>query len=885
MIEERWRRLEAIFHRAVDLEVEARARYLEEACDGDGELRAEVESLIAAERGEDRIAKAVGEAAAGAAFAEESLDLVGEPVGPYLVVKKLGEGGMGAVFLAERSDDQYRSRVAVKLVRGLAGIDALYRFRRERQILADLAHPGIARLLDGGTTSGGLPYVIMEYVEGEPIHEYCDRRRLALRDRVALLREVAKAVQFAHSRLVVHRDIKPANILVTSEGIPKLLDFGIAKSLAGETAGAAVGRETQSMVRLFTPSYASPEQVKGEPVTVASDVYGLGAVLYELLAGRSPHQLRGTSPAELERVICEEPHRPLPQAVDPGGTPDAQDRAERRGFRSPRELAAALDSDLDNIVAMALRKEPERRYPSVERFSDDLGRYLEGRPVTARADDWTYRARKFVSRHRLAVGASAFFVLSLLGFALAISLQAGRLAEQRDLAERKRLEAEQVSDFLIETFRVSDPNENPGDTVTARELLDRAAERIEALADQPAMRASLEDTMGVIYMYLGLYEQAAPLLESALELRRNLNQADDPDVAWSLGSLGSLRSEIGDYEAAIGLLQQSVDMYRRLNLEETEAAVESLTDLAVALERYGSYDEAEAGYRAALAIHRRQQGEETTAVADDLQNLSGILRTLGEYEEAERLNRESLALRRRLLGNDHLDVAHSLNQLARLLSLKGDAEAALPVALEGLQIRRKAHKGAHVEVAASLGNVAGILGSLGRHDESLAYRLESLEVVEEIVGRDHPYFAATLSSLGEAHLRLRHFDEAETVLRESVAAHRRLYPEGNVQTAHPLTALGETLLAIGRPGEAEEALEEALRLRLADLPPEHWFIAKTRSLLGEALVRQGRIEEGKPHLVAGHERLEAEFGSDDERTVEARERLRWLSDAPVAERR
>ena len=875
MTGELWRQIEMLFHRAVDLEPSERAKLLRRECAGNELLRAEVESLVAAERGEDRIARAVGEAALSGLPLEAASAREGDRLGPYLLTRQLGEGGMGVVYLARRADDQYRSTVAIKIVRGLLSTDAMVRFRRERQFLADLTHPNVARLLDGGTTPGGLPYVVMEHIEGEPIHEYCDRRRLTIRQRVTLFRKVAKAVEFAHSRFVVHRDIKPTNILVTPDGVPKLLDFGIAKNLDGAGTSTTTSA-TGSMVRMLTPSYASPEQIQGEAATAATDVYGLGAVLYELLTGCVPHRFRNTTPAELERVICEEAHVPLSQAVEleeGTGGGGRNEIVQRRGTTA-KELRRELAGDLDNVVATALRKEPERRYASVERFSDDLRRYLAGLTVTARADEFTYRARKFVGRHRLGVVAAALSVVSLVGFSLVVAFQAARIAEQRDLAEQRRVAAEQVTSFLVDTFRVSDPNESRGNAVTARELLERGAERLESLDDQPAVRASLEDTMGTVYKNLGLYDEAEHLLRSAFETRRDLLGDEHPDVASSLANLADYEFQLGDYVASMSLYRESLDVYRKLEHMESDEAADVLDGIATLLDAEGDYEEAKATYRQALAVRRRLHRGDDVRVASALQNLSATLRTTGEFEEAERLNREALAIRRRCLGDDHLDVAHSLNQLARLLTLKGEHEAALPLAQEGLSIRRKAHRGEpHAEVAASLGNVAGILSSLGRPREALAHRYESFGTLEAILGSRHPYIAASLSSIGQAQLDAGELDRAEASLRRSVDLHRTLFPEGNPDTAYPLTALGSTLLASGRLDEAEAVLREALRLRIDYLPSDHWLLASSRGLLGECLVRRGETEEGSALLRASLRGLESAFGPDDERTRQARERL------------
>jgi serine/threonine protein kinase len=415
MTPDQWRQIEVIFHAAVDRAPDERAAFLDHAGAGDPELRQEVESLLAQEGLGTRLAAAVSDAAKSLATAT-SEDRVGQRIGPYRVTGIVGQGGMGAVYQAVRDDDQYRKQVAIKLVkRGLDTEFILSRFRHERQILASLEHPHIARLLDGGTTDDGLPYLVMEYIEGRPITDYGSANKLSLTERLKLFRLVCSAVQYAHQNLVVHRDLKPSNILVTPDGTPKLLDFGIAKLLNPDTSPEGMS-QTQTALMMLTPDYASPEQVRGEPVTTATDVYSLGVVLYELLTGQRPHHFKSYSPVEIERVITQsEPERPSVAVSgireQGSGVRDTTDD----GRRTRDRLARQLRGDLDNIVLMALRKEPERRYSSVEQLSEDIRRHLDGRPVIARKDTVGYRAGKFIQRHKLGLAAVALVILSLVG--------------------------------------------------------------------------------------------------------------------------------------------------------------------------------------------------------------------------------------------------------------------------------------------------------------------------------------------------------------------------------------------------------------------------------------------------------------------------------------
>ncbi len=436
---------------------------------------------------------------------------------------KLGEGGMSTVYLAVRADDAYQQKVALKvLAYGADRSDLSARFRAERQILASLDHPGIARLLDGGTTDDGRPYLVMEYIEGAPLDQYCDQHRLGLDARVDLFRQVCAAVQYAHQNLVVHRDIKPSNILVTADGVPRLLDFGIAKLLEGAELPGAI-EATMTGQRLMTPQYASPEQVEGGAITTATDVYSLGVLLYVLLTGHLPYRLPGTSSDALQRAVVEQdPERPStavgratregsprPSERAAGEGPTQEALSEARGLRPP-QLRRKLRGDLDNIVLMALRKEPERRYASVALLSEDLRRYREQLPVAAQPDTLGYRARKFVGRHKAGVGAAAVGLAMILGLAATMTVQAVRLARQRDEIRAERDKALKLTGFLEQVFAGSDPSEARGETLTAREILDKGAARAMAeLEDQPETQAALALVIGKVYQSLGLNDRAA----------------------------------------------------------------------------------------------------------------------------------------------------------------------------------------------------------------------------------------------------------------------------------------------------------------------------------------------------------------------------------------
>ena len=609
---ERFREADALFDAALDLPPGERDEYVDRACEGDSELSTAVKRLLRAhERAEGFLGSAAAEVAAPLLARILSTPPHAERVGAYRVVREIGRGGMGAVYLGERDDGQFRQRAALKLARGGIGTDYLTRrFLEERQILASLEHPHIARLLDGGVTEDGLPWFAMEYVEGDPIDAYCDAHGLTVEQRLTLFLDVCDAVQYAHRNLVIHRDLKPSNILVTHDGSLKLLDFGITRLLA---PGHEVTEFPGSGLRLMTLAYASPEQIRGESVTTASDVYALGVLLYEVLTGRHPFRTPAVEAAELQRRILEErPARPSAVAT------------------LSRNRAGRLRGDLDAIVLKALEKSPERRYATAEQLATDVERHLARRTVAARPHTWQYRAASLFRRNPVAVTAGMAFVLLLIASSVVTAVQGARIRAQARRLAAENQKTEQVAALLTGLFAVSDPENARGHMVTARELLDQGAARAEReLANQPDVQARMLDAMGVAYGGLGVYDPAKSLLERALALRRRLHAGDHPDLAAS--------------------------MY----------------NLATVLRFRGEFERSEALFRDALAMRRRLFGDRDRSVVESLNGLGFLLRGRGADAAAESVYREALATGRAVYGGPHFELAVALNGLGTALSDQG----------------------------------------------------------------------------------------------------------------------------------------------------------------------------------------------------------------------
>jgi eukaryotic-like serine/threonine-protein kinase len=902
-----WPEVEALLDAALDLPPAARAALLEDPTTGAPAIRAEVRRLLdLLDEAEEFLGEAAAEYAAPLlALGVEGAEADGAPparVGPYRVLGEAGQGGMGTVYLAERDDEHFRQRVALKLLRGAGATDPhlLRRFREERQILASLEHPHIARLLDGGVTGDGVPFFAMEYVEGVPIDRFCDERGLAVEQRVTLFRAVCDGVQYAHRKLVVHRDLKPSNILVTAAGSPKLLDFGIAKLLEAGSASPA-GPPTSTGMRLMTPEYASPEQVRGEPVSTASDVYSLGVLLYLLLSGRPPYAAPPRRPHELARSILEtEPERPSAVA--------------------PAALRRRLRGDLDTIVLRALQKEPERRYASVQALADDLERHLAGHPVRARPDTARYRAGRFVRRHRAGVAAAAVLLLSLSGGLAGTAWQAREATRE---AER----AEAVRAFVVSLFQASDPAESRGDEITARELLDRGAARAGVeLARSPAVHAEMLGVLGAIYRDLGSYARAEPLLREAAELLRAARGARHRETAAAQHELAHVLALMDRRAEAESLYREALGVRRSLLGAGHPEVARSLGGLAAVLGRSGDHEQAERLHREALAIHLRHSGEDDPGVADAMDALGSLLRAKGDLAGAEEVWRRTLAARSRVLGPDHLATATSTNNLALLLSDRGELEEAEALYREVLDFDLRRLGEEHPYTATVMNNLASVLRRRGELDEAERLYRRALDIDRRLLGEAHPKVATVLNNLAAVLRDRGDLEGSERLYREALAAFRaangddhasvgtaysvlagvvylrgdatgaeRMYrqgldilgaafPDGHLRTSAAQLGLGRLLVERGRAAEAEPLLAEALETRVRSLGREHARTGEALTELGASLLAQRRYAEAGALLREGHAMLARLGGSENERSLQrAARQLAALRAAQAAE--
>jgi serine/threonine protein kinase/Tfp pilus assembly protein PilF len=791
----RWKSLSPYLDRALELGGPERAAFLEVLRAQDPTLADDLLDLLRERTALSR-----------EGFLEGAVDLppsaaasmAGQTVGAYTLVSLIGQGGMGGVWLARRSDGRFEGEAAVKLLNasliGHAGED---RFRREGSILARLTHPHIARLVDAGVSGTGQPYLVLEHVAGEHIDHYCNARALDVDARLRLFLDVLAAVAHAHANLIVHRDIKPSNVLVGSDGQVKLLDFGIAKLIEGETAGAPTAL-TRDGGRALTPEYAAPEQVTGGLITIATDVYALGALLYLLLTGRHPAGAALRSPADLLRAIVEvDPPRPSDTAADL--------RARRR-----------LRGDLDTIVAKALKKRPEERYASVTALADDIRRHLDEQPIGARPDTFAYRSAKFLRRHARGVAMAGAAALLLAGL---VAFYTARLAAERDRARLEAEKAAKVSGLLSGLLSGADPYATREDKEpTVRGLLDAAAARLpKELAGEPEVQAEMLTVIGRVYQRLGANDKAQPLLEQALAVGRRVEGPQSERVAETLNDLGVLRRERGDYAGAAPMLEEALAMRRKLLGREHKDVAVTLVELGRAYCDQGSDERAEPLFREALAIRRKVLGEDDHETATSEGDLASVLWRKGDLAAAESLYRHDLAVYRKVSGNDSPDVASTLNNLALIAGDQHDFAGAESLFRESLAISRKTLGDAHPNIANTLNNLAYALREQGKTDEAAAMLEEALRIALPSLGDEHPQIATYRINLARVYLARNQAAAAEPLLRRSLRVRRRTFREDDWRVGVAKSLLGADLTALGRYGEAEGLLNEAQRV-LRDVP-------------------------------------------------------------------
>jgi serine/threonine protein kinase/Tfp pilus assembly protein PilF len=808
-----------------------------------------------------------------------AIDRSGQVLGQWQLRRRIGGGGMSEVYLAERIGE-YQHQVAVKLVRpGLVSRADHNRLRAERQILARLNHRNIARLLDGGTTDEGIPYLVMEYVDGLPIDEYCDRNRLSVAQRLALFRGVCAAVHAAHQNLVVHRDLKPSNILVTKDRTLKLLDFGIAKLMEVRDTVHTVA-VTHADVRLFTPGHASPEQIRGEPITTMTDVYLLGVLLYELLAGNKPFEIRDLRLAQIESVICDQDAPPPSETLKMrGAAPAEQLRIERAALArqsTPAKLRRDLAGDLDNIVMKAMRKEPARRYSSADEMAADIKRHDCGKPVIARRDTWRYRADKFLRRHTLAVAASCALVLVLATVAGLLAFQAHRISEQRAIAEQERQRSDEVASFLVDLFKVADPRESHGESTTARELLERGARRIQLeLKNQPVAQADMMETIGRVYVGLGLTDKARPQLEGALRMREKLFDGDHPAKASNLAALGEQELAAGRLDAAQKHYERALQMNQRLHGRRHPGVATGLLNMGQVLKVKGDYLGAEKSLKESLELFTALEGQQSSRVASAMNELAQIMEQRGDLGSAEQYYRRALDVNRAMLAKDHPQIAHVTHNLAVVLQSRGKLDEAGPMFEDSIAQLTRVLGEKHPDTIDALGNYGHYLLATGDVTRAEALFRQALALNVEMRGAQHAYVGYDHTNLGKLLQGKGDHAGAEAEFRAALAIYKDALPGNHLYVGSALSGLAQSLNELGRPSEAYDAASRALAIYRNGMPADHPAIATAEAIEARALALQGQFAKAEPLLTSSYERLRASLGEQDSHTQNA---SLWLAE-------
>jgi len=845
---ERWQQVKHVLAGAIEREPAERASFIARACSGDESLLGEVESLLVYQDGEASFIEEYADEFAAREFkADDAALTTGQPIGHYKIEREIGRGGMGAVYLAVRADDQYQKRVAIKLVkRGMDTDSVLRRFRNERQILANLDHPNIARLLDGGTTADGLPYFVMEYIEGVPVNVYCDAQTLSIIERLELFRTICAAVQYAHQNLVIHRDIKPSNILVTADGTPKLLDFGIAKLL--DPASVENAEATQTAFRVMTPEYASPEQLRGQNVTTTSDVYSLGVLLYELLTGQRPYKLHSRAPEEIRAVICEqEPERPS-QAIADFGMQNAESKDNPQSeIHNPKSLRG----DIDNTVLMALRKDPARRYSSVGQFSEDIRRYLEGLPVVARKDTFHYRAGKFVQRNKIGVIAASLVALALVVGIMTTAWQARVARVERDRAEGERARAERRFNDVrrlanLFMFKYHDAIEKlPGSTPVREMLVKDALEYLDNLAQEANGDPALQRELATAYLKVGdvqgrpykpnlgdtagalaSYGKAVAIFE-ALSKTDAMSADNRRDLSLAYESIGNIQMRHSDASEAVETQRKAV-MLREQLLKDDPANVESGRLLAAgylylgdAMVASGDIPAALESYRQTLPIRERLYAADETNAADarslarSYQRIGNVLmQTSALKDDAElgraawETHRKALLIREKLSAadptnaQDRRDLADEYVMKAPSQMAAGDAREALSDCRKALVIFEALLKidPTNAEARRDLAHAHRVTGmvldlKIGDVVEALKHYRQSLEIFEQMAASD-PTNIENYLDLARGYRRLGETLEKVNDNLEAIASYRRsaMFNE-KFLAANPTNALVRPALA------------------------------------------------------------------------------------------
>lgn len=839
MDKEQWKKISRIFDIALTLPQNQRTTYIEHLCENDPKLQNEINELLEAMEDSDQLLEdhlkrseiLLTDLTNHLEKGSEIRSLIGSTISQWKIVELLGRGGMGDVYKVERTDTDIQQYGALKIMRrGLDTPENIKRFRLEKQILAGLHHPNIANLIDSGFSDRGLPYLVMEYVDATPVTQYCDQNKLTINQRIKLFQNICKAVQYAHKNLIIHRDLKPDNILVTKDGHIKILDFGIAKLIDPDLYEWSTV-ETRQNARVMSIEYAAPEQVSGEPINTSTDQYSLGLLLYELLAGIHPLGFEDLQYREIRQIILEEqPSSPSHKFYHSLDKQKLLEIAENRST-TVDNLTSQLAGDLDSIILKTLRKEPEERYNSIDQFQADLKNFLENKPILARRNSTYYQTKKFIKRYSKGLVTASSFILIIISL---ISYFTFQLARERDTAQLEAKKSEQVSAFLLSLFEANQPAQSQGDTLTARTLLNRGAKRADKLQEQPIVQAKMYEEIGRAYHALGLYNEALPVLQKALDQLKDIHGYQHIQVANILNLQGLSFKETGGYEVADSLYQKALSIQQNILGKDHPDIAETLNNLGVLYRVLGKYDRAENHLNNALAIWKSYYGEEHSETANTLsnlgivyqfagnfkaaeaslnrayeiqqkinpqinhpnmatitENLGYVLKEQKKYAEAEEMYRTSLKIRRKIYGNNHVNVANTLNNLSVLLTKQGRLEEAEKFIKESTEIRRKQLGTNHVQYVASLHNLAFFYQKNKNFTSADSLYQQTLTKWRNLLGPKHPNVAVTLNNLAYVQMSLNKYQKAEQNYLSSLRIRRNIFEEDHPNVKRSIERLAE----------------------------------------------------------------------------------------------
>ena len=816
-----WDLIESILNTVLLLPRAKRVEYVEKQYGGNQPLINEVLELLSSiDQSEEFFSDAyrtqdiiLSQIATHSEHKETNNNLTGTVIDKYKIEKLISHGGMGTVYIAERCDGLYKQKVALKLIRhGMDTPDNISRFEKERFILSGLNHPNIAGLIDGGVSNFGLPYLVMEYVNGVPIDEYCDQNRLEIKKRIELFNTICKTVQYAHNNMVIHRDLKPDNILVDKNGVVKILDFGIAKLLQDGLGN--IPDQTNVSQHILTPGYGAPEQLLGEPVTTATDTYSLGILLYRLLTGTAPYDFKESSFIKQQNlIVTKKPDKPSVSF----NNLNFDQRVKLSDLRNsdPKKVYQELKADLDAIICKSLRKEPGSRYQTADALSDDLKRYLSNVPVLAHKGDLHYKASKFIRRNYKIFSVAALFFITFVSLSL---YHTHRISVERNQAQTEAKKAEQITSLLFDLFEASDPGEATGDTITAQELLYRGINRAEMLQEQPALQAQMYHVIGQIFYRMGNYTEARPLLESANILYENYYGPHHPETAMSLGNLGSLTGAEGDYKTAEKLLAYAVNILKDARITNNSGKASLLHEFANVKRRQGDFIKAEELLRQGYDLINRHYGPDHVETINLRFSYGTILFNTGKYSEAETIYREVLAKRQSLLGDKHPDLAQTQNSLAALLM------------------------------------------NTGNFDEAEILFNQAYKVRLNTLGQWHPHTLLTLNNLAFLNREIGNFEIAIEIFSQVLDARIRYSGKEHTSTAITYFGWGELYSMINRPEKARELFEKALPIFEQSFSDRHSFTIRTRMNIGQTYLYSDNYEAAEELITTGYEQLQEIHG-------------------------